>query len=953
VRLRFIGANAKARIEGLDPLTGKSNYFIGRDPSRWRTSIPQYRGVRYRGLYPGVDLVYYGSYRQLEYDLVIAPGTDPGVIQLEFLGVESVRVDARGDAVLRTADGEIRQHRPVAYQRVNGEKKLIAGWYVRQGNRRVAFRVSGYDHSLPLVIDPAISYCTFLGGTGVDSPSDVAVDASGHAYVVGLTTSTDFPVTRGAIQPTNRGGGSDTAAGVRFGESFIAKLNPSGTALVYCTYLGGGGEDQVSGIAVDLAGNAYLTGTTTSADFPITPGVFQSELRPRIAGFVAKLNAAGNALVYSTYVNGASPSAITLDAAGNAYITGTAMPQFTPTEGAFQTEYRGGQGDGFLAKLNGTGSALLYATFLGGKGLDGGTDLALDSSGNVYVTGNTSSSDFPLSRGAIQSSIRSEPDVFVAKLDAAGASLLYSTFLGGNSIDEVRGIAVDAAGSAHIAGRTLSTDFPTTPGSIQPSFGGHSPSLPRYYYLYDAFVAKLNAAGTALVYSTYLGGDGDDGGFDIAVDAAGNAWVVGLAESRFPTTPLAIQPAGRAFLAKLNPSGVALIFSTLLGGSGDQRVAGIGLASFNNAYVALRVNNGNFPITPGAFQTVFKGRTDLAVVKVDLSAPSASPDRLDFKGFVGFNIPSQKLTLSALSGETARWTIEAKTDSGGDWLKVSPSSGSGSATVEVSVSSARLPAGAYSGTIAVTSPATGTTTFIRVVLAIMPVPVQISPGGVVNAFSYSTAVAPGSIISVFGTNLASATLQAAASPLPTTLASTSVSIAGRPGPLYFVSPSQINAQVPFEIPPGPATVAVTVSGSTSPPASFTVLVAAPGILLVPGTKRGLVQNQDLSLNGPGNPAAPESVIVAYLTGLGQTDNPVSTGAAAPLNPLSRPVLPATAAIGGRKAEMLFIGLVPSCVGLGQANIVVPALPPGDYPLEVTIGGATSNAVYITISASGR
>ncbi|HEV8306236.1 MAG TPA: SBBP repeat-containing protein, partial [Methylomirabilota bacterium] len=400
VRMKLVGANSSPRVVGLDALPGRVHYFLGNDPTRWRTDIPTYARVRYDEVYPGVSLVYYGRQGQLEYDLVVAPGADPAPIRLAFEGAEGLALEAGGDLVVRTAHGELRLHAPVVYQEVQGTRVPVPARFTLVSEPcpaaechvaplTVGVAVAAYDSRHPLVIDPVLIYSTFLGGSGADEGFGIAVDAAGSAYVTGWTASASFPTTAGALDTTFNGGSAD---------AFVTKLNSTGSALVYSTYLGGSGEDKSQAIAVDAAGNAYVTGWTDSSDFPTTAGAFQTALGGGRDAFVAKLNPSGSGLVYSTYLGGSgnesnvdfSPG-IALDAAGNAYVTGgTSSSNFPTTAGAFQTSL-GGSFDAFVTKLNPTGTALVYSTYLGGSGDDQGHGIQVDASGHAYVTGYTGS----------------------------------------------------------------------------------------------------------------------------------------------------------------------------------------------------------------------------------------------------------------------------------------------------------------------------------------------------------------------------------------------------------------------------------------------------------------------------------------------------------------------------------------------------------------------------------
>jgi hypothetical protein len=613
VRMKLVGANAKPRAEALDELTGKVNYFISNDPKKWRTNVPIYTKVCYRDVYPGVDLMYYGNQRQLEHDFIVAPGADPRSITLNLAGAEKLSLDPQGALVLAVKDGELRLDKPHIYQEMDGARREISGGYVLKNAHQVSFQIAAYDASKPLVIDPTLFYSTYLGGSSFDEGIGIAVDSGGDAYVTGVTDSINFPTTPGAFQTSLSGGRN----------AFVTKLNPTGSALVYSTYLGGSSFDQGYGVAVDSGGDAYVTGFTESSNFPTTSGAFQTSLPGFANAFVTKLNPSGSGLVYSTYLGGSSVDegfGIAVDSGGNAYVTGvTESANFPTTPGAFQTSLPGA-GNAFVTKLNPAGSALVYSTYLGGSTFEEGFGIAVDSGGNAYVTGVTESSNFPTTPGAFQSA---DPGLgsfhaFVTKLNPAGSAPVYSTYLGGSGSDEafLSAIAVDSGGNAYITGLTNSVNFPTTPGAFQSA----DPGLGNYH----AFVTKLNPAGSAPLYSTYLGGSSTDEGFSIAVDSAGNAFVTGFTISpNFPTSANAIQPApggsGDAFVTVLNPKGAALVYSSYLGGSGGDEGLGIALDPSFNAYLTGFTNSPNFPTTPGAFQTTAPlppGSGDAFVTKI-------------------------------------------------------------------------------------------------------------------------------------------------------------------------------------------------------------------------------------------------------------------------------------------------------------------------------------------------
>ena len=612
LRMRLLGANPEAKVTGEEELPGKVNYFIGNDPSKWCTDVATYAKVRYEQVYPGIDLVYYGNQRQLEYDFVVAPEADPDCIRLRVAGARKMYVNGKGQLVVKTASGAVRWNKPEIYQEVDGQRRSVKGKYVLRRGHELGFEVGAYDTARLLVIDPSLVYSTYLGGSSDDFGYEIAVDTSGNAYVTGYAPSSDFPTTPGAFQTTKVGAA---------GDAFVTKLNSNGTDLIYSTYLGGDYYDYGYGIAVDTSGNAYVTGKTQSHDFPVTAGAFQTTYGGGSSdAFVTKLNSSGTSLVYSTYLGGGgnndSGNGIALDAFGNAYIIGTTPGSFPTTVGAFQTTYGGGSSDVFVTKLNSSGTSLVYSSYLGGSGplgvSDVGYDIALDTSGNAYVTGYTQSDDFPTTPGAFQTTRLGARDVFVTKFNFTGSDVSYSTYLGGDSEDYGYGIAVDTSGNAHVTGQTHSNDFPTTPGAFQTT------NLPED----DGFVTKLNSTGTDLVYSTYLGGNNNDSGNGIAVDTSGNAYVTGYTPSTdFPTTPGAFQTTyvglGDAFVTKFNGTGSGLLYSTYLGGTDTDSGRGVALDTSGNAYVVGDTKSSNFPVPARAFQTTNNGGRDAFVAKIN------------------------------------------------------------------------------------------------------------------------------------------------------------------------------------------------------------------------------------------------------------------------------------------------------------------------------------------------
>ncbi|EFM10789.1 conserved repeat domain protein [Paenibacillus curdlanolyticus YK9] len=624
---RFLNARADVQPEGEQQTDGKVHYLRGADPTDWRTDLPSYLKLVYRELWPGIDLVFRGEGQSLKYEFIVQPGADTANIRFAYVGAERLMLDENGNMDILTPFGSIIDPRPICYQQVDGQRIDFPGSFVlesdgpEQDQPAIGFHIDpAYDRNVTLVIDPGLVYSTYLGGSGNDEVFGIAVDPQGNAYVTGITTSTDYPVTPGAVQTV--------IAGDR--DVIITKLNPTGTALVYSTYLGGTAYDTGLAIAVDSDGHAFVTGRTYSDNFPVTSGAIQTTFGGTSDAFIAKLNPAGSALIYSTYLGGDGHdygAGIAVDSSGNACVTGfTASANMPTTPGAFQTVYAGNN-DCFVAKLNAAGTALIYSTFVGGTGGENGTGIAVDAASNVYITGNTASINFPTTPGAFQTTRKGTGDVFVTKLNPAGSALVYSTYLGGSLTEYGYGISVDTAGNAYVAGYTRSSDFPTTAGAYQPTFGGTN----------DAFVTKLNPTGNALIYSTYLGRTNTQITYGSGLDEAGNVFVTGYTLSNdFPTTPDALQTtfgAPRdAFAIKLNATGSSLIYSTFLGGTGVDSGSAIAGDALGNMYVAGYTFATDFPVTPGAFQTSLPGPMAIFVTKIglvpDLTVAKAA-DRTD------------------------------------------------------------------------------------------------------------------------------------------------------------------------------------------------------------------------------------------------------------------------------------------------------------------------------------
>ena len=619
LRLRVAGGREPVVRAGRE-LEGRSNYLTGEDESKWLRDVPTYAEVRWAGVYDGIDAVFYGTQSQLEYDFVVAPGADAGQIRVRFEGQQSAEIDEAGELVLRMEGGDVRQLQPVAFQQEGATQRRVAARCVLTGDGEVGFEVGDYDPSRPLVVDPALVYAKFVGGAADQLGSAMVIDASGAAYVVGYTTSTGFPTTSTAFDRVQSGGGND---------AFVTKVAAAGNALTYSTYLGGAGHDFGFAIAVDSSGAAYVAGRTISTNFPTTAGAFDATFGGVADAFVTKLSAAGNTLTYSTFLGGDASDtvrAVVVDASGVAYLAGeTESTNFPTTAGAFDATQNGSR-DAFVTKLSAAGTTLTYSTYLGGSSADHGYAIAVDASGAAYVTGDTSSTAFPTTAGAFDVTHNGLSDVFVTKVAAAGTSLTYSTFLGGDSNDDSRAIVIDASGAAYVTGYTFSANVPTTTGAFDRTHNGN----------HDVFVTKVAAAGNALVYSTYLGGAGSDVAYGAVVDSSGAAYVAGYTESAtFPTTGSAFDTtyAGGldAFVTKLSSTGAALVYSTYLGGGGLDIAEAVAVDSSGAAYVAGQTASTDFPTTASAPDATFSGGlSDAFVTKL-----SAAGTTLTYSTYLG------------------------------------------------------------------------------------------------------------------------------------------------------------------------------------------------------------------------------------------------------------------------------------------------------------------------------
>jgi uncharacterized protein (TIGR03437 family) len=829
------------------PLSAYANYFLRAS----RPRVPQYDRVGYRDIYRGVDLIFHASGAGLEYDFVLAPGADPRVLHLRFPGVRVSLV--AGDLLV----GSQRHHRPLAYQETAAGKHYVeANYRLRAGG--VTFDIGPYDSHLPLVIDPVLTYATFAGGSAAETGSGIAVDTAGNAYLAGSTDSPDFAPLKGVATSEVRG--------------FVAKLDPTGANVLATAVIGGA---TIDGIALDSAANVIVTGAIAGAEFPgPTSGAFQ---RPSATGFVAKLtqDATGFKLAFiSTFA--ATPAAVALDPLGAIYLAGSAGVNFQTTAGAVQTSNAGGS-DAFALKLSGDGARLLYATYVGGRDEDAALAIAVNPGGEAYIAGQTASSDFRITAGAFQSKFGGRVagenaafgDAFVARLDAGGTNLLYSTYLGGVSPDIAWAIAVDKDGNAYVAGGTQSADFPVSAGVPQSKYAGGTPLRDGADPAGDAFIARFDVTGRR-VWSTFLGGSGRDLAQAIALDAAGNVYVAGTSESAdFPWTAGAIRGCrtGGPWVAQLDGAGTKLMRTSSTGGMGFDLANALALDSKGAVLLAGDTSSRPFFSTAAAAQKAYGGGdTDAFAAKLD-------------------------------------WQTD------------------GRVYVSCVLNAASFAAGNF-------------------------------------AFFPQGTVAPGEVVSIFGGALGpeqpALAQPAAGAPYPTTLGGTQVFFDGIPSPMWYAGPNQINAVVPYGVKPPATQVTVQRSGFTDGPRTLPVAAAVPGIFAATGSGQGqaAVLNEDGSYNSAANPAPRGSVIVFYAVGAGTMLPAQRDGAVQPTTlPLPVPVGDVKVQIRGLDAKVLYGGAAPGYIaGLLQLNVQIPDTVGfgNSVPLTLTIGGQQSQA-NITIA----
>jgi uncharacterized protein (TIGR03437 family) len=922
VRMKLAGANSHARVNGAQPLAGTTNYFMGNDPNRWIKGVNTFGKVNYQQIYRGIDLVYYGTQHQLEYDFIVAPGGDPRQIALQFSGAKPT-LGPDGELTLTVDGAPLIFRKPVVYQvnpKMGGQKEVVAGSYRLTGDR-VQFTLGKYDRSRALVIDPVLNYLTYLGGSSTDEVGNttyggnttqgMVVDPSGNVYVTGYTQSTDFPL-QGPIQPTNT---TNAATG------FVVKLNPAGSQLIYSTYIGGGVllDNTITkpyAIAVDGSGNAYLTGFTSAPQFPVTAGAYQMICGTLInnvtncpatqSAFLTKLSPAGG-LVYSTFLghSGETGVAVAVDAKGQAYVAGNSGAQcgsngvnscFPTTPNAVlqgqafnhtTSPNNFNQGSAFISVIDAAGANLLYSSLFGGNGAPTGNQhptfgsgVAVDASGNFYLVGTTQSNQLPVTPGAFQTTYYGNPKLgfgtstrgFIAKFNpvSSGASLAYATYLGGfdTSVvsyqDVISGIAADASGNAYVSGNA-SYDFPATAGA-----NNSTPCPSAGSCMNRGFLAKLNPAGSALVWATFVGSPTDptlSAASTISpprLDSRGNVYVSGVAGSNveYPlVNPL--QPAnvlGGAYVTMYDPTGSTMYFSTVIydpTANGGVFNSGVDVDSQGNIYVAGYTSQHDLPTTAGAFQTAINGNYDGFIAKISSAGPALPTIQSAMPSFMGSAGFSSNMYMDIYG---ANFTDHSRTKTSSD-------------------------------------------------------------------FSGSTA--------------------------PTQLDGVSVTVDGKAAFVNFISPGQININLPADTATGQVPVQVKSGNQLSNTVMVTLAAASPALwttpqFLVNGKQYvvALTPNFSSYIGHPNMvaglsftlPKAGDTVTI-FALGCGPT-TPATPAGVIPSqgSPLT---LPYQVSIGGTTAKVSSAGSVPGTLGLYQFNIVIPAVAAGDQSIQLTVNGVAN------------
>ncbi len=626
LRLNFEGCN-KVEPKCIGLLTHRSNFFYGNDSSKWCTNVPNYQEIIYEDLYNNIDLIYYFSDEGLKYDFIINPGAHPNLIKIRIKGHNSLRI-INNCLIINTSIGIPIMDSNLSIFYGDCDKGTIEGNFIILNENTYSFWLNKFNPKKKVIIDPLL-YSTYIGGSDADKSRDIMVDNQGNAYITGTTESEKFPITNGTFNTS-----------YNWHDLFIFKLNSIGSKLIYSTFIAGSGSEYGRSLKIDNEGYVYVTGFTSSKDFPTTVGAFNTTYSGNSDIFVFKLNPNGSALEYSTFIGGSENDHgedISIDETGNAYVTGdTKSIDFPTTVGAFNTTYSGksGKADIFVFKLNYLGSKLLYSTFVGGSSYEIGEGITIDYNDNVYVTGWTKSPDFPTSINAYDTSYNGNQDIFIFKLNSTGSELIYSTFIGANNTDYGSDIVINYNGNAYITGGTNSSNFPITAKAFDKTHNG----------FYDAFVLKLNSQGSDLIFSTFIGGSESEGGGSITLDSCMNIYIVGGTSSNdFPIITGAFNYSNiniDSFVLKLNSTGKTLLYSTFIGGEQKDSAEEIALDSNKNVYVTGNTKSEDFPTTKDAYDTTYNGGDqwygDVYVFKLNLSYPPSSPQNLQVESGEGY-----------------------------------------------------------------------------------------------------------------------------------------------------------------------------------------------------------------------------------------------------------------------------------------------------------------------------
>jgi uncharacterized protein (TIGR03437 family) len=939
LRMTLQGGHEPAGIDALDASPTRSNYFVGKDGAQWRRDVPHFSRVRYRSVYKGIDLVYHSSEGQLEYDFVVAPGAAAEGIAIRFDGADQIRVNRAGELELALGGRTLVHRQPVAYQEVAGQRRMVpAAYEVRDG--AAGFRLGAYDHELPLVIDPVVVYSTYIGGNLGEMVNAVAVDKDGNTYLTGETNSIDFPVVGTPIMQPR----------YSLSYSFVVKVNAAGNKILFSSYIGGSSNTRGLAIAVDSDANVYLGGVTGARDFPLANPTQNNQPGLNI-GYVMKLNPQGDKLLFSTYIGGERNDrvdALAIDGQGSIYVTGYASSTTLPVVNAFQPKI-GGSSDGLVAKFAAPNYRLAYCSYLGGVGVDEPYGIAVDSSGSAFVTGYTWSPNLATT-GAYQTKMLSSGDGFLLKVRPAGDTLAFYTYLGGANEDHPQALALDNSGNPVIVGSTSSKNYPVSANAIQKELKGYE----------DVFLTKLDANGTSMVYSTYLGGTQPTGSHyleearGVAVDRQGNMVVTGVTNSSDFPRVRSLQAFGGgtdAFLFALDPAGDKILYSTPIGGAKDEVAHGLAIDPSGAVYVGGHSLSADFPLK-AALRSAFAGNEEGFLTKICDPTLILSPNSLTFVKLPGNEVPAaQNVAVNACTA------IPFTVASTGAFLKVTPTSGNTNASLAVSVDATSLTPGDYKGTITVTAvDAINSPQTVEVLLHVAPPPPAITGAGVLNAASSKGGpVSAGELLVIYGNNVGPEQLAGTrvdGDRVVGETGNTRVLFDGVPGAMIYAASGQVSAIVPYSV-HGKTNTKVEVErfGVRSNAVTMQVAPASPALFTLnsAGFGQGAILNQDASVNGEEHPAERGSIVILYATGEGQTD-PGGVDGKLALQALPKPMQSVRVSIGGQQAEILYAGAAPSMVaGVMQINVKVPeGSATGSVPVRVTVGSVESPATVTMV-----